>query len=333
MFGAAQARLRSETYRKLGAMLRAGVSIGEATSSVAEEMGPSRLREALLDAGDEASRGRSLAETMGERERVFSPLTVAMVAVGEQAGRLEESLRTLAEYFERDCELRHLLTREATYPLLLFAGILFIPVIGEAILVWLTDTLAAALVTLITGLLLTVLYVAVPVGAALLVVRAMSGSREGRANIERIKLSIPVIGAVLRKLAVARFCRALASLYASGVMMGTSLELAADAAGGEIIRGEAREAARAVEDGSSLSEALAESEMLPPTALAMLRTGERTGTVDEMAENVADHLQQEAETSIRQMTASLVPAAVIIGGIIVGIRYIGFFLNLYSGAQ
>ncbi len=330
MFGAGQAKLRAEVYGELASMVAAGVTVGESVSAVADEMRPSNLSRALERVGRELSAGHSLSETMRAHEHVFSPLTIAMIEVGERTGRLEGALRSVADYYERDFELRHLLTRELAYPIVLFVLILFIPLVADVIRVWMTDSLLAALLVGVQGILTIAILIGVPVGIAALTIRALSGSRQGRRTLDTIKLNIPLIGGVMRKLALARFCRALASLYSSGVLMGTSVRLAGQVAGNEVLREEFTRHVRSIEGGASLSATLGESALMPRTVLRMLKTGERTGEIDSMAQNVADHLQQEAQTSIKQLAVMLTPISVIIAGVIVALMVIGFFADFYS---
>jgi type IV pilus assembly protein PilC len=330
MFGTAQARERAEVFGELAAMVRAGVSIGESLTAVAEDMQPSRMQRALMQVGHQVSGGQSLSASLERHPQVFSPLTIAMVQVGERGGRLEESLGTIADYFERDFKLRGLLKRELTYPIILVLGILFIPLIGRMIVTWVNDSLPAALAVGASTLLIYLLALGIPGVGIYLIVRALRQSRKGRETIDRMKLNLPLIGSVLRKLALARFCRALASLYSAGVLMGTSLKLAGEASGNEVVDRELGGGARKVEAGGSLSDALGDSSLMPGTVIRMLKTGERTGDVDTMAHNVADHLEQEAETSIKQMAVTITPVAVVIAGIIVAIMLLSFYSNLYS---
>lgn len=325
MFGAAQARVRAQAFSELAAMIRAGVTIGEATSVVAEEMRPGRLRDALSQVGQEAFRGRSVAEAMRAHSEVFSPLTIAMVEVGERGGRLDESLREIADYHHRDFELRHLLTRELAYPLVLLAAIILIPVIGDFVRIWLTGTLQAALIAALSRLALVLVLLGVPAGLILLVISRMSRSRQGRLALDRLKIGLPIVGPAARKLAIARFHRALAALTSAGVMMGTAVRLAGEAAGNEAVRRDLARNAGQIDAGKSLSDALADSSLLPGSAKAMLRTGERTGAVDAMAEKVADYLEGEAETAIHQAAVSIMPVAVVIAGIIVAVMVISFY--------
>jgi type IV pilus assembly protein PilC len=330
MFGTSQARERAEIFGELTAMVSAGVSIGESLTAVAGEMRPSRMQRALMKVGHEVSGGESLSEALKRRSDVFSPLTIAMVRVGERGGRMEEALRSVADYFERDFKLRSLLRRELTYPIILLLGILFIPLIGRMVVAWIQHSVLAALGVGLSTLLIYLVVIGLPAGGIYLVARGLRQSRQGRERLDRVKLSIPLIGGVLRKVALARFCRALASLYSSGVLMGTALQLAGEASGNAVVQRELGGGARTVESGGSLSDALGESSLMPGTVLRMLQTGERTGDVDSMAHNVADHLEQEAETSIKQMAVTITPVAVVIAGIIVVLMLLNFYTGLYS---
>ncbi len=329
-FGTAQARERAEVFGGLAAMVRAGVSMGESLTALAGDMRPSRMQAALLRVGHEVSGGRTFSTCLQEHPEIFSSLTVAMLQVGERGGGLEQALRGIADYHERDFELRSLLQRELTYPIILFAAILFIPLIGRLIVVWVTETLLAALLAGAAALLLYALVFGVPGVLVYLLIRNARQSTAGRLRLDRIKLRLPLVGKVLRKLALARFCRALASLYSAGVLMGTSLRLAGQASGNEVVARELGGGAGAVEAGAGLAEALGKSSVMPNTVLQMLRTGEHTGEVDAMAHNVADHLEVEAQTAIKQMAVTVTPVSVVIAGVIVALMLLSFYGGLYS---
>lgn len=330
MFGAGRAKLQAEIFGSLAAMVHAGVGVSEALDALARDMGPPRLQQALQEIARETRHGRTLSSAMGAHPEVFPHLTIAMVEVGEAGGRLEEALRTVQEYYERDHELRHLLTRELTYPLILFCAILFIPLIGNVLRVWLTSDLLSALRAGAAQLLGYAILLGVPAAAVALAVRSMGASHHGRVRLHQTLLRVPIIGTALHKVAVARFCRALAALYASGVLLGSAVRLAGEAAGNEYLRERLTADAGRVDTGGSLVDALERSGVLPATVLQMLRTGERTGDLDTLAHNVADHLELEARTAITQLAVTLTPAAVIIAGIIVGLMVISFYAGMYA---
>ncbi len=330
MFGAADAKVRAELYSELATMTKAGLTIGEALSAAGEDMRPSRLTRTVREMGDHVSAGESVSDAMEKRPRVFSSLEVANVRVGEETGRFESALRNLADYYEREFDLRHLLTRELAYPIVLFVAILFIPVIADLIRVWITESFLAALAVVAGRLVFYLLFIGLPVGLAAVAYFALSSSTEGKAWLDSAKMKLPMVGGVFRKIALARYCRALASLYSSGVLLGTSMRLAGEAAANEAVRRDLVEHAPEVDGGMSLSDAFAQSDLMPSSVQRMMKTGERTGDIDSMADNVANHLEQEARTSIKQLAVSITPVAVVIAGIIVALIVLNFYTNLYS---
>jgi len=329
MFGATQARLKSQVFSELTAMVGAGVSIGESLSAVAEDMEHGRMASVLDEMGMQVSSGSSLADAMRRHPKVFRPVSISMIEVGEEGGRLENALRGAADYHERDFELRHLLTRETFYPIVLFAAIIFIWPMANFVRIWITDSLLPALLGLLVTLLLMIVSIGIPLGALVFALWAYSRTEQGRGTLDRIRLSIPIIGNLIGKLSLARFCRALASLYSSGVLMGSSLRLAAEASGNLAIERELAAGIAKVEGGGKLSEALAESPLIPRMVVRMLRTGEDTGDLDQMAHRVADHFEEEAQTAIKQMAVSITPIAVLIAGAIVLLMALSFYTGAY----
>jgi type IV pilus assembly protein PilC len=330
MFGVAEARERAEVFRELTAMVHAGVSIGESLTTVAAGMRPSHLRGGLLRAGYDVSGGHAISESFEQHPHVFSALELAMLRVGEQAGRLEMALRAIADYHERDFKLRSILQRELTYPIILLCAIILIPLAGRMVVAWITAGLGAALTIGASTLLGYAIFLGIPAIIIYLIIRNARQSGGGRLWLDQAKLSIPLIGPVARKVALARFCRALAALYSAGVLMGSSLRLAGEASGNEVIARKIEGVARAVEAGGGLSDALRKTALMPGTVLQMLATGERTGEVDAMADHVANHLEMEAQTAVSAMAVAIMPIAVVIAGIIVAVMAISFYGGLYA---
>ena len=333
MFGAAAARARSEVFGELATLVGAGVSIGHALGDLGEDLGQRHLGSTLVRMGRRVSSGTTLADAMRDEHGAFEPLTVAMIEAGEQAGRLDEALRGVAQYHERDLELRHLLTRELAYPLVLLGAIIVIPTAAQFIIKWLTGSLAAAVVAAALRLAVTLIYLGVPAGIIYAIYRSLSSTETGRRRLDAIKLGIPIIGGVVRRVVMARFCRALASLYSSGVLMGSALRLAAAAAGNAVVADELTRGAAKVDAGGKLSDALEQAPHVPRTVVRMIRTGEDSGEIDRMAHNVAEHYEMEAQTAIKQMAVTITPIAVLIAAVIIGMMYIGSFLQIYSGMQ
>ncbi len=331
MFGAAAARERSGVFHELASLTKAGISIGHSLGDLGEDMAGRPLGRTLVRMGRQVSNGDPLATAMRDQGDAFIPLTIAMVEVGEEGGRLEGALRSVAEYYERDFELRHLLTRELAYPMVLVAALILIPALTQFVIVWLTADVGSAIVSALIRGLVTLLIIVVPVGLVTLLIRNLSRTRTGRQRLDAIKLRIPVAGGVIRRVVMARLLRALASLYSAGVLMGTSLRLAAQACGNAVIGAELERAADKVDAGARLSEALATSPHVPKTVLRMIQTGEETGEVDRMASNVATHYEMETQTAIKQAAVTITPIMVVLIAVIVGVMYIGTFMRVYGG--
>jgi type II secretory pathway component PulF len=330
MFGAAAARARSEVFNELASLIKAGISIGHALGALGEDMSGRQLGRTLVRMGRQVSGGDPLATAMRDQGDAFIPLTIAMIQVGEEGGRLEEALRSVAEYHERDFELRHLLTRELAYPMVLVAALILIPAIAQFVIVWLTADVGSAIAAALVRALVTLLIIGVPVGIVALILRTLSRTSVGRQRLDAIKLHIPVAGGVIRRVVMARLLRALASLYSAGVLMGTSLRLAAQACGNAVVEAELERSADKLDAGARLSEALADSPHVPKTVLRMIQTGEDTGEVDRMASNVADHYEMEAQTAIKQAAVTITPIMVVLIAVIVGVMYIGGFMRVYG---
>lgn len=330
MFGAQEARTRAQLYRSLSSLANAGLSLGEALTVAGRDMGQSRLAEAVRQMGHEVSGGREFADAMRRRPTLFSALETSTVEVGGRTGRYESVLGNLADFYEREHLLRLLLLRELTYPIVLFCAILFIPLAGDFIRIWITQALPGALAATAQRLLLYGVVIGVPALFAALVIRGMRGSAKGRAQLDAMKLQLPLLGGVFLKFALARFCRALAALYSSGVLMGTSMRLAGEAAGNEVVRRDLTAYASEVDDGASLAEAFAKSQLMPASVLQVLQTGELTGDLDAMAQSAAAHLELEAETSVKQLAVSITPLAILVAAVVVGLMLASFYTGLYS---
>ena len=330
MFGAAAARMRSEVFNELASLTKAGISIGHALSDLGEDMAGKPLGRTLVRMGHQVSNGDPLSSAMRDQGDAFSPLTIAMIQVGEEGGRLEEALRSVAAYHERDFGLRHLLTRELAYPMVLIAAVILIPALAQFVIVWFTASIAAAIVAALVRGLLTLLIIGVPTVLVTLLIRNLRRTKTGRRRLDAIKLRIPVAGGVIRRVVMSRLLRALAALYSSGVLLGTSLRLAAQACGNEVIGDDLERSADKLDAGARLSDVLAESPHVPKTVLRMMRTGEDTGEVDVMAGNVADHYEMETQTAIKQAAVTITPIMIVLIAIIIGVMYIGGFMRVYG---
>jgi type IV pilus assembly protein PilC len=321
-------------FRELATLVGAGISLVETLGELSKRPLTAEMRNFLATAQTYVSHGRKLSEAMRSTPGRFSELTISLVEAGEEGGRLEEMLRDAAMYLERDVELRRMVARETFYPKILLAACLFIPLATKVIVAGITKNGLAAAGVLFLGLLMYAIFGGLPVLALYAVYRSFSRSETGRDKIDAMKLGVPVLGGVVERLALLKLARALGALYAAGVSWPKAVGLAADAAGNRCIGAEVRRAVPEVEKGKPLSEALAASRLKGSLVLRLLATGEKTGNVDEMVLKAADHYADETETQIKRMSVMIVPVAVILMGVVVGIMmaraYGGYFSALLA---
>ena len=319
----------AQFYREFATMIGSGMTAIQALHTLDETISHPTVRWAVRGVLRGVERGQRLSDNMKQFPEVFSPLAVAVVAAGEHGGRLEEMLGVMADYAERDLELRRLLNRETFYPKVLLVALLTIVPGGLTVatsiaqgigagLRWLAPILGGYLLVLFAGIL--VYYM----------VRAYGASEQGRLAIDRFKLALPVFGTLTNRIAMSRFCRALAALYSAGVPLPEAARLAADASANTAIGHAVSSTVFRIEAGGKLSEALAQTGLVPDLVLSMVRTGEETGNIDQVLHKVADYYDDETRTKIHQLSQTIVPLCVVIAGIIVLIIAVLFFLNFYG---
>jgi type IV pilus assembly protein PilC len=275
------------------------------------------LRSALKAIGPKVSGGKRLSEIARSYPGQFPNLAIAMIEAGETGGRLDTMLVRLAQYAEREVSLRALIARETFYPKILLLAVLLIPLAAPVAIAAIQGSTGAAIGILFKWLFIYALALGLPALAITMVVRSYGKTTAGRRSIDAFKLRLPVLGKVIHRVAMSKFCRALAALYDAGVPITQALRLAGDATGNARLQSTAVLATPIVERGGKLSEGLGRAGMLDDLVLRMLQTGEESGHIDEMMDKVADYYEAESETAIKQMSLLVVPFAVVVAGIVV----------------
>lgn len=326
-------------FRQMHAMLHAGTSLAHAVNTMAENASNAGLRTACDEMKTRIAAGRPLSELMPSYPGIFTPLMAGMIRAGETGGFLDRMCLRLSEYAERDYEIQQLIKRETWYPKLLLLASLFIPTIVPAAIAYFNSTgnwLAIWMRALSTPAIIVI--------TALLLIRfknylapLLKHFSPLVSTFDQIKFMLPIIGKTTRALATAKFCRALGALQAAGMGVQQTVTMAADASGNSVINNSARQIIQRLESGYSLTDALDSTRQFPGVAIQMLRTGEATGSVDEQLDKVADFLERDAETTIKQ--------SVVVLGIVVFLcmaiyifftvasQYVGHYNNLMDQAD
>ncbi len=311
--------------RQLATLLSAGVPVVEALSAVGEQAERPAATRVLSHLRDDVSQGTSLADAMAEHPSVFPGLYVGMVRAGETAGALDLVLERLATHTEGQTRLRAKVRNALAYPVIMscISGGIVLLMLGfvvpkvtrifaeqEQELPLPTRILLGAsnAITESWWLLLLILLALVAGGLA------FARRPGGRAWIDRRLLSLPLLGPILTKVAVARFSSTLATLLGNGIPLLGSLELAGQVIGNEALREAIEEARTAIREGQSVAEPLRRSGLFPPLLTRMIAVGERSGDLEPMLERVADAYEHDVESSLAGLTAVLEPLMILVMG-------------------
>ncbi len=321
---------------QLSTALQAGLPLLNGLELIREQQHKSGMQEMLGDLVQAVSSGQSLSEAMAKHERVFNPLYLSMVRVGETGGILEETTGQLAGILTRDEKIKTSMKNASAYPIfVLCIGLISVTIIVTWILPSIIETIGSdvarpwptAMLMGISGFLRNMftswfgwLFIALNVAGWYYFVKWTRTT--GRLKWDTFKLRIPVMGSVLRTIAVGRFARTLGALTKGGVTILESLSVVRDTLGNELLGREIDIVAEQVKRGESLAEPLGESGSFPPLLVQITSIGEQTGKLDELLLNAAETFDSEADSAINRFM-SIFPAllilvlAVVIGFILV----------------
>ena len=317
-------------FRQMHAMINAGTTVGQALNSLSENAINPALRQASKDMSVRTAHGRLWSETMRTYPGLFSELMVGMISAGEMGGFLDRMCQRLAEYSERDYEIQQAIKRETWYPKLLVVMSILIPSAVPAVLAIVQPGHVSPLVAWLQNVTPPFLVVGAAYGFwkcqdRILPVATHSGSP--RYLLDMVKLTIPIAGKTTRALATAKFCRALGAMQAAGAGLNQTITMAANACGNAVIAEHAKSIIPRVERGEGLTDSLASTGYFPGIALQMLRTGEESGSIELQLEKVADFLEADAETTIKQSVQVLGIVVFLLIAIRIGIQIVQFYMG------
>ena len=329
---------------QLSNMINAGVSILASISTLARQTENNHLKETLNSVARNVEAGESFSEALAKHPRVFSRLFVSMVKAGEASGKLDRILTRLALFTEQQADLKQKIQAALFYPIiLLFAGTavtLFIVtfVVPKFADLFMKAGISLPLPTLIlfhAGTAIKQYWYAPPLFLAALwmAVKTYSKTEAGRLNCDRIKLNIPVYGALYRKVSVSRFARTLGMLLAGGVPILTSLDIIREVMSNEVLARVIDNVRNAVERGEKISESLKISQEFPADTIQMISVGEETGNLDEMLAKVSDFYDLAVSYAVKKLISLIEPLFLCILGGIVGLIMASMLLPIFDMMQ
>jgi general secretion pathway protein F len=315
--------------RQLATLLRAGIPLAGALGALVEQTEDVELHGILETVRTRVNEGGALCDALAAHPRAFPDLYVNMVRAGEASGTLDQILARLADFLDAQIRLRSKVQSALWYPAIMVVlgiGILsllmvvVVPQITqifadlERALPWNTQLLI--FVSHLTGTYWWAM--ALLLGLGVWGFRRWLATDRGRARWDRWVLRMPVVGNMVRLLAVARFARTLATMLRSGVDLLRALDIVKHMLGNTVLTRVVEEARDAIREGESIATPLKKSGHFPPVMVHMIAVGERTGQLEEMLDNVALAYDAEVEQKIARLTTMLEPVMILAMGLIVG---------------
>ena len=327
--------------RQFSVMIDAGLPLVQCLELLAKEEPDKRLSEAIAKTKGDVESGSSLAEAMARRPFAFDPLYTNMVAAGEAGGILDTILQRLSTFIEKQAKLQAQVRSAMIYP----AVVMSIAVIVVMVILWkviptftaLFEGLGAelpfptrAVIWMSEKMIFAMPFLIVAFIGAGFLFRRYYQTPGGRMRVDKTLLHAPLIGVILRKVAVARFCRTLGTLLSSGVPILDGLDITARTAGNAVIESAIVQARLRIERGESIAVPLKASGVFPPMVSQMIGAGESTGALDTMLAKIADFYEEEVDVAIAGLLTVLEPALICFLGVVVGGIVISMYLPLFE---
>jgi type IV pilus assembly protein PilC len=327
--------------RQFSVMLDAGLPLVQCLEILGEQEDNQSFRGMIQQVRTDVESGSSLAEAMRKHPKAFDSLYVNMIAAGEAGGILDIILQRLSTYIEKAVKLKAQVKSAMIYPIAVITiacGVVYIilwkviPTFAQLFagfgseMPWLTQKVIDA--SNFLGRFSPFIFAAlIALGVFL---NRWHKTYRGARILDSTLLRLPVLGMLLRKISVARFCRTLATLTSSGVPILDGLEITAKTAGNTVIEDAIMAVRKAVEEGRTISEPLGETKVFPMMVVQMINVGEQTGALDQMLSKIADFYEDEVDTAVAGMTKLIEPILITVLGVVIGTIVTAMYLPMYS---
>ena len=327
--------------RQFSTMINAGLPLVQALDILAQQSENPALKDVTRQVVFDVESGNTLADAMRKHPKAFSELYVNMVAAGEAGGILDTILMRLAVFMEKNDALVRKVKGAMIYPAVIISvaaiaiTVLLVFVIPTFQTMFESANIALPLPTrIVIGLshgLKSYWYMVLGAMIATFVsVKKYYQTPNGKLNIDRTLLKMPVLGDVLRKSAVSRFTRTLGTLISSGVSILDGLEITAKTSGNRVIQDAIMESRASIAGGETIAAPLKKSQVFPPMVISMIAVGEQTGGLDEMLSKIADFYDEEVDAAVSGLLALMEPLMIVFLGVVVGGMVVAMYLPIFD---
>lgn len=327
--------------RQFSVMIDAGLPLVQCLEILSSQADDEKFGKILDKVRRDVEGGSTLADALRQHPSAFTELYCNMVAAGEAGGILDVILRRLATYLEKAVALKQAVRSASIYPSIIIS----VAVVVVLVILWKVIPTFASLfaglgaqlplptrivVALSNFIAAYALFVFAGIVLAAVAVRQYYQTDSGERVVDGMILRFPVIGMIMRKIAVARFCRTLGTLVASGVPILDGLEITAKTAGNRVVKDAVMQTRSSIEAGKSIAKPLSQTNVFPPMVTQMISVGEETGALDTMLSKIADFYEEEVDTAVDNLMSLLEPVMIVFLGVIIGGIVISMYLPMFD---
>ena len=327
--------------RQFSTMIDAGLPIAQCLAILSEQSESTVLREVTARIAKDVEGGATLADSFRKYPKTFDGLFTNMLAVGESGGVLDVVLQRLSGYIEKAAALKRKVKGAMVYPtaiisvaflIIIFMMIFVIPTFAKmfqglnaelplptAIVMFLSDFTQRFIIFIVLG-----------IAGLIWAFKRYYSTDQGSKVIDALLLKVPVIGLLIKKVAVARFTRTMGTLLSSGVPILEGLLITARSAGNRVVEAAVLQARNAVMAGRTLADPLRSTPVFPPMVVHMINVGENTGALDSMLSKIADFYDDEVDTAVTALTSLLEPMMIVFLGVVVGGLVVAMYMPIFK---
>ncbi|HJV17668.1 MAG TPA: type II secretion system F family protein [Bacillales bacterium] len=327
--------------RQFATLLKAGVTVVDATAILAAQTESKHLRKALLDIEQELREGNPLSDAVAKHKKIFTSMFINMVRAGEVGGNMDETLERLATHFEKQHYTRQKIISALSYPLVI--GFLAILVV-TFLLVFVVPTFVQMFADLGGELPAVTRFVLAASGfmesfwwlimlgivSIIVLVMILRGNKETKYYLDYLMLRIPIFGKILQKAALARMMRTLSSLFSSSVPILQAMSIVEKVVENEVMAKVIQQSRLSLEKGDSMTEPMKKHWAFPPLVTQMIVIGEQTGALDAMLAKIADFYEKEVELGTDRLKALIEPLMIVFLAGIVGTIVTAIMLPMFE---
>ena len=344
MAGRVKHKQLTQFTQQLSVLMDAGLPVVRSLKILSNQMRPSLLKNITSEVAEDVETGSSLSEALNKHPKTFDKLYVNMVKAGEAGGVLDVILQRLAGFMERMEALKRKIIGASIYPIVvIIIAIAVVLAIMTFIVPKFEDVFKSVKVNMppmtvalmgISGFVKGYWFVLIFTPIILyFILKAWGRTKGGRHTIDRFKLHAPLLGPIIKKSIIGRFCRTLGTLLQSGVPILEALNIVKNATGNEVVASAIGKVHDSIREGESIAEPLAQSGVFDDIVINMIDVGEETGELDKMLLKIADNYDAEVDAAVSALMSILEPLLIVGLGFTVGFIVVALFLPLVSLLQ